>query len=195
VRSPVGVDSCGTREPSLRSNDGGRNGAVTQLVDQKTAVTDGDGTRASSGGAAAHWKLWQTRRWRSSEMAGSVRLQMVEALDDFWVAGRGGEARVGRREWRLRCVAAQQGRGGSMTEQSEERRGKEMGVGSLRGRGLRKGGLASGARGSRRPALWRKRRGARVRCDRGASGARWCTTGEASLRQGRWRLTAGPDAA
>jgi hypothetical protein len=76
---------------------------------------------------------------------------MVEALDDFWVAGRGGEARVGRREWRLRCVAAQQGRGGSMTEQSEERRGKEMGVGSLRGRGLRKGGLASGARGSRRP--------------------------------------------
>jgi hypothetical protein len=55
VRSLVGVDSCGTREPSLRSSDGGRNAIVTQLVDQKIAVMDGDGTQASSRGVAAHW--------------------------------------------------------------------------------------------------------------------------------------------
>jgi hypothetical protein len=40
-----GVHSCGTRELSFRSSDGGRNGIATQLVDQKTAATDGDGTR------------------------------------------------------------------------------------------------------------------------------------------------------
>jgi hypothetical protein len=69
---------------------------MTQLVDQKIAAMDGDGTRASSRGVAAHWKLRHARHWRNSGRAGSVRLQTVEALNDFWTAGRGGEARDGR---------------------------------------------------------------------------------------------------
>jgi hypothetical protein len=96
VRSPLGLDSCGTWEPSLRSSDRGRNGTVTQLVDHKTSTTDGDGTRALFRGAAAHWKLRHARHWRSSGMAGSARLKTVEVLDDFWVAGQGGEARGGQ---------------------------------------------------------------------------------------------------
>jgi hypothetical protein len=47
---------------------------VTQHVDQETVAMDGDGTRASARGAVAHRKLRQGRCWRSSGMAGSVRL-------------------------------------------------------------------------------------------------------------------------
>jgi hypothetical protein len=80
--------------PSLRSSDGGRNGTVTQLVDQETVTTNGDGTRASTGGATAHWKLQQGRHWRSSGMADSVRLLQLALSSTQIKEGSSVKARV-----------------------------------------------------------------------------------------------------
>jgi hypothetical protein len=80
--------------PSLRSSDGERNDTATQLIDQETIVMDGDGTRASAGGAAAHRKLRQGWRWRSSGTAGSARLLQLALSSTHIKEGSSVEARV-----------------------------------------------------------------------------------------------------